>query len=147
MQAFKVWSLKQVLNISILFQKQSMGHVGHFKFLKIFQCHLLKKCFKNALEDLKFGLLKEVLQAENFWNAFWTLKQFLNISILFQKESMGHVGHLKFLKIFHYHLLKKCFKKAVEAFKVWASKGITAGWKFSKCILKAKKVSNISVLF
>ena len=25
--------------------------------------------------------------------------------------------------------LKKCFKKAVEAFKVWASKGITASQK------------------
>ena len=51
---------------------------------------------------------------------------------------MGHVGHFKFLKIFHYHLLKKCFKKAVESFKVWASEGITAGRKFSKCVLEAK---------
>ena len=34
--------------------------------------------------------------------------------------------------------MKKCFKKAVEAFKVWASKGITAGRKFSKCVLEAK---------
>ena len=52
---------------------------------------------------------------------------------------MGHGGHFKFLKIFHCHLLKKCFKKAVEAFKVWASKGITAGRKFSKCVLRAKR--------
>ena len=51
---------------------------------------------------------------------------------------MGHVEHFKFLKIFHYHLLKKCLKTAVEAFKVWASKGITAGRKFSKCALEAK---------
>ena len=52
---------------------------------------------------------------------------------------MGHVGHFKFFKIFHCHLLKKCFRKAVEAFKVWASKGNTAGKKFSKCVLRAKR--------
>ena len=52
---------------------------------------------------------------------------------------MGHEGHFELLKIFHYHLLKKCFKKAIEAFKVWASKGITAERKFSKCILEPKK--------
>ena len=51
---------------------------------------------------------------------------------------MGHVGHFKFLMIFHCHLLKKCFKKALAAFKVWASEGITAERKFSKCILEAK---------
>ena len=51
---------------------------------------------------------------------------------------MGHVGHFKFLKIFHYHLLKKCFRTAAEAFKVWASKGIAAGRKFSKCVLEPK---------
>ena len=52
---------------------------------------------------------------------------------------MGHVGDFKFLKIFHCHLLKKCFKKAVEAFKVWTSKGITAGRKFLNCVLRAKR--------
>ena len=31
-----------------------------------------------------------------------------------------------------------CFKKAVEAFKLWASKGIIAGRKFSKFVLEAK---------
>ena len=87
---------------------------------------------------MKFGFLKGLLQAETFQNAFWRLKQDTNISILFQKQSMVHVGHFKFLKIFHCHILKKCFKKAVEAFKVWASKGITAGRKFSKCVLEAK---------
>ena len=51
---------------------------------------------------------------------------------------MGHVGHFQFLRIFQCHLLKKCFKKAVEAFKVWASRGITAERKFSKCILEPK---------
>ena len=61
------------------------------------------------------------------------------MSILFQKQNMGHVGHFKFLKIFHCQLLKKCFKKAVEAFKVWASKGITAERNFSECVLRAKK--------
>ena len=39
---------------------------------------------------------------------------------------MGHEGHFQFLRISQCHLLKKCFKKAVKAFKVWASKGITA---------------------
>ena len=51
---------------------------------------------------------------------------------------MRHVGHFKFLKIFQCHLLKKCFKKALEVFKVWASKGINSGRKFSKCVLEAK---------
>ena len=76
---------------------------------------------------LKFGFLRGLLQAESFQNAFWSLKQVLNISILFQKESIGHVGHFQFLRIFQCYLLKKCLKTAVEAFKVWASKGITAG--------------------
>ena len=52
---------------------------------------------------------------------------------------MGHVGHFQFLRIFQCHLLKKCFKKAVEAFKVWASKGITAERNVSECVLRAKK--------
>ena len=47
---------------------------------------------------------------------------------------MGHVGHFEFLKIFHCQFLKKCLKKAVEAFKVWASKGITAGKNFKVCV-------------
>ena len=51
---------------------------------------------------------------------------------------MGHVGHFKFLKIFHYHLLKKCFRTAAKAFKVWAYKGIAAGRKISKCVLEPK---------
>ena len=51
---------------------------------------------------------------------------------------MGHVGHFQFLRIFHCQFLKKCFKRALEAFKVWASKGITAGRKFSKCVLEPK---------
>ena len=76
------------------------------------------------------GFKKGLLQKENFQNAFWSLKQVLNISILFQKESMGHVGHFQFLRIFQCYLLKKCFRKAVEAFEVWASKGNPAGKKF-----------------
>ena len=52
---------------------------------------------------------------------------------------MGHVGHFKFLKIFHCQFLKKCLEKAVEAFKVWASKGITAERNVSECVLRAKK--------
>ena len=51
---------------------------------------------------------------------------------------MGHLGHFQFLKVFHCQFLKKCFKKAVEAFKVWASKEITAGQEFSKSALEAK---------
>ena len=40
---------------------------------------------------------------------------------------------LSFLKIFHHDDFEKSLSKAVEAFKVWASRGIPAGWKFSKC--------------
>ena len=32
-----------------------------------------------------------------------------------------------------------CLSKAAEAFKVWASKEITAGQEFSKCALEAKR--------
>ena len=35
--------------------------------------------------------------------------------------------------------MKKYSKKAVEAFKVWASKGITAERNVSECVLRAKK--------
>ena len=60
------------------------------------------------------------------------------MSILFQNGRMGHVGYFKFLKIFHHHDFEKLLSKAVEAFKVLASKGITAGRKFSKCVLEPK---------
>ena len=49
------------------------------------------------------------------------------MSILFQNGRMGHVGYFKFLKIFHHDDFEKSLSKAVEAFKVLASKGITAG--------------------
>ena len=51
---------------------------------------------------------------------------------------MGHVEHFKFLKIFHYHLLKKCLKTAVEAFKAWASKGNPVERKYSNAVCEAK---------
>ena len=54
---------------------------------------------------------------------------------------MMYAGRFKFLKIFHHHDFEKLLSKAVEEFKVWASKGITAGWKFSKCVFG----SNMSV--
>ena len=61
--------------------------------------------------------------------------------ILFQNGSMGHVGYFQFWKIFHDHGFEKSLSKAVEAFNVWASRGIPAGWKFSKCVFG----SNMSV--
>ena len=61
--------------------------------------------------------------------------------ILFQNGRMGRVGYFKFLKIFHHDDFENLFSKAVEALKVWACKGITVGWKFSKCIFG----SNMSV--
>ena len=88
---------------------------------------------------LKFSLLKGFLHAENFQNAFWGRKQVTSMSILFQNGRMGHVGYFKFLKIFHHHDFEKLLSKAVEAFKVWACEGITAGKNFSKCVLRAKK--------
>ena len=103
-----------------------MGHVEHFKFLKIFHYHLLKKCFKKAVEVFKVWASKGITAGRKFSKCVWSLNLVTNISVLFQKQSMGHVGHFEFLRIFQCHLLKKCFKKAVEAFKVWASKGITA---------------------
>ena len=49
-----------------------------------------------------------------------------------------YAGRFKFLKIFHHDDFEKSLNKAVEAFKVWASRGITAERKFSKCILEPK---------
>ena len=50
-----------------------------------------------------------------------------------------YAGRFKFLKIFHHDDFEKLLSKAVEAFEVWACKGITAGRKFSKCVLRAKR--------
>ena len=47
---------------------------------------------------------------------------------------MMYVGRFKFLKIFHHDDFEKSPSKAVEAFKVWASREIPAGWEFSKCV-------------
>ena len=47
---------------------------------------------------------------------------------------MVYAGRFKFLKIFHHDDFEKLLSKAVEAFKVLACKGTTAGWKFSKCV-------------
>ena len=52
---------------------------------------------------------------------------------------MMYAGRFKFLKIFHHHDFEKSLKKAVEAFKVWLSRGIPAVRKFSKCVLRAKR--------
>ena len=51
---------------------------------------------------------------------------------------MMYAGRFKFLKIFHHDDFEKSLSKAVEACKVWAWKGFTAGRKFSKCVLRAK---------
>ena len=47
---------------------------------------------------------------------------------------MMYDGRFKFLKNFHHDDFEKQLSKAVEAFKVWTCKGITAVWKFSKCV-------------
>ena len=52
---------------------------------------------------------------------------------------MMYAGRFKFLKIFHHDDFEKSLSKAVEAFKVWACEGITAGKNFSKCVLRAKR--------
>ena len=52
---------------------------------------------------------------------------------------MVYAGRFEFLNIFHHDDFEKSLSKAVEAFKVWASRGIPAGRKFSKCVLRSKK--------
>ena len=47
-----------------------------------------------------------------------------------------YAGRFKFLKIFHHDDFEKSLSKAVEAFKVWACKGITAGKIFFKMCLE-----------
>ena len=80
-------------NRFVNFWRMKKASLGTKKFIPPF--------FRTPVEAFKFGLLKELLQEENFQNAFWRLKQLSNISILFQKERIGNVRHCKFLKIFH----------------------------------------------
>ena len=47
---------------------------------------------------------------------------------------MMYAGRFKFLKIFHHDDFEKSLSKAVEAFKVLASRAIPAGRKFSTCV-------------
>ena len=58
--------------------------------------------------------------------------------ILFQNGRMGRLGYFKFFKIFHHDDFEKSLSKAVEAFKVWAARGIPVDWKFSKCVFWPK---------
>ena len=50
-----------------------------------------------------------------------------------------YAGRFKFLKIFHHDDFEKSLSKAVEAFKVLASRAISTGRKFSKGVLRSKK--------
>ena len=52
---------------------------------------------------------------------------------------MMYDGRFNFLKIFHHHDFEKSLSKVVEAFKVWASRRIPAGRKFSTCVFGPKK--------
>ena len=47
-----------------------MMYAGRFKFLKIFHHHDFEKLLSKAVEVLKFGLVKGLLQAGNFQNVF-----------------------------------------------------------------------------
>ena len=51
-----------------------------------------------------------------------------------------YAGRFKFLKIFHHDDFEKSLSKAVEAFKVSASRRIPAGKKISICVFGPKKV-------
>ncbi len=66
------------------------------------------------------------------------VKWFFVILDVFKAFQYGIVQK-KYSKKHFSSILEKCFSKAVEAFKVWASKEITAGTKFSKCVLRAKR--------
>ena len=52
---------------------------------------------------------------------------------------MVYAERFKFLKIFHHHDFEKSLNKAVEASKVWASRGIPAARKFSTSVFGPKK--------
>ena len=54
---------------------------------------------------------------------------------------MMYAGHFKVLMIFDHHDFEKSLSKAVNTFKVSASRTIPAVWKFLKCVF----VSNMSV--
>ena len=125
--------------ISILFQKESMGHGGHFKILKIFHYHLLKKCFKKAVEALKVWASKGITAAWKFSKCFLEPKTSLKHLNIVSEGKYGTCRPFSVLRIFQCHLLKKYFRKAVETFKVCAPKGITAERKFLNCVLRANR--------
>ena len=86
---------------------------------------MLEKCLFIFQRAQQFGFLRKV-------------KWFFVILDVFKAFQYGIVQK-KYSKKHFSSILEKCFSKAVEAFKVWASKGITAGTKFSKCVLRAKR--------
>ena len=53
---------------------------------------------------------------------------------------MVYAERFKFLQIFHHDNFEKSLSKAVEAFKVWASRRIPAGRKFSTSVFGPKIV-------
>ena len=69
-----------------------------------------------------------------------------SLSLKFKTKNINldKKAFVKFFKDFSSHLLKKCFKKVVEAFQVWVSKENPTRRKFSKCVLRAQKVKNVS---
>ena len=93
----------------------------------------LLKDFSKMLETCLF-----IFQRAQQFGFLRKVKWFFVILDVFKAFEYGIVQK-KYSKKHFSSILKKCLSKAVEAFKVWASKGITAGTKFSKCVLRAKR--------
>ena len=82
-----------------------------WRYMKYAIVMILEKCFSRAVEAFKVWTSKRITTGRKFSNEFWWLKQFTNISVLFQKQSMRHVWHFKFLRIFHCNLWKHASKR------------------------------------
>ena len=86
------------------------------------------------------GASRSALQGALSWTHHVSQK-FRNNAQMVENVSFkdSNVGRFQFLNIFHNHDFEKSLSNAVDAFKVWASRGIPAGWKFSTCVFWPKK--------
>ena len=98
------WKLDDFWNISLA---MCLIKALESHFWNIF----LALSFSKALESFKLLSLKNIPGAWKFSKCIYESDMVKNISILFQKESIGHHGHFKFLKIQHHHVLEKSFSK------------------------------------
>ena len=115
---------------------------GLFMFFSyvFFLCFFLMFFLRKITSVLKVDTWKVpfIFQRAQQFGFLRKVKWFFVILDVFKAFQYGNVQK-KYSKKHFSSILEKCLEKAVEAFKVWASRGITAERKFSKWVLRAKR--------